>query len=744
MNSKIALLIFLFSLVFVFPEATKKENKNKTVKKQETSIKTGIEILANKNFQIILPSESGFRKDLYDLNGILLESEYLNAKGNLVESEPNVAIEKRKYNASGFLEEIKTFDKLKNISSRITFSYDSKCVEIKKSEDCLKEVSSLNGEDNPIEDENGIHKYKMEFDPTCIGIEKHKVSECRTLEVNLNKKLKLVEDNNGNAKVVRTFDTFGNLNLHEIYDRSNKIKHKLIYAYDYKCIEITGKPQACIIFHEYSNRIDKKENKSSFENVNYGKRIIQYDLNCVKEKQNAENCISLEENYDINGKLQDIAHRFTFGCLDYSVELGAYAKKTASFDKKGNEILREFYNAKNQLIEDSSGGAKYIFAYSQACLDNGHKPHDCKTLSEVYDKNLKLKYKAIFDENCVKTGKANLESPNYCTAWKETYDSKEVAENKKDSIKIVKANFDQNGFKIDLEKYNIYQKLSVKTIYLFDKEKLIKKENQDVNGKPIEDSDGIATYLYKYENSKFTTREETLGKNGRLKANPDGIARMIFAYNENCLKKKSNRYECTTLEEFHDQNENLIELKSNGEDTHSYAKMVREFDSNGNLILEAYYDKDHKLKKNQKGIAKYKFNYDTNGDLLSEDHFGKKNNLKRKIQYSYDPKCKALSNDFSCNTSIAYFSKKNVPVDKLRLDGIQYAEEITSYNYDCIKTTSEPEECLEKKEFLNSKKEIVFAEYFQYSKPPTPKSEIKLIKLKLTQDKIPYSAEFIK
>jgi hypothetical protein len=37
---------------------------------------------------------------------------------------------------------------------------------------------------------------------------------------------------------------------------------------------------------------------------------------------------------------------------------------------------------------------------------------------------------------------------------------------------------------------------------------------------------------------------------------------------------------------------------------------------------------------------------------------------------------------------------------------------------------------LEKKEFLNSKKEIVFAEYFQYSKPPTPKSEIKLIKLK--------------
>jgi hypothetical protein len=68
---------------------------------------------------------------------------------------------------------------------------------------------------------------------------------------------------------------------------------------------------------------------------------------------------------------------------------------------------------------------------------------------------------------------------------------------------------------------------------------------------------------------------------------------MIFAItNENCLKKNSNRYEVhDPRQNSHDQNENLIELKSNGEDTHSYAKMVREFDSNGNLILEAYYDK---------------------------------------------------------------------------------------------------------------------------------------------------------
>lgn len=44
----------------------------------------------------------------------------------------------------------------------------------KKSEDCLKEVSSFNGEESAIEDENGIHKYKMEFDPTCIGIENTK------------------------------------------------------------------------------------------------------------------------------------------------------------------------------------------------------------------------------------------------------------------------------------------------------------------------------------------------------------------------------------------------------------------------------------------------------------------------------------------------------------------------------------------------------------------------------------------
>ena len=49
-------------------------------------------------------------------------------------------------------------------------------------------------------------------------------------------------------------------------------------------------------------------------------------------------------------------------------------------------------------------------------MDNGNKPQYCKTLSEVYDKQLKLKYKAIYDENCVKSGKAIMESPNYCTA----------------------------------------------------------------------------------------------------------------------------------------------------------------------------------------------------------------------------------------------------------------------------------------------------------------------------------------
>ncbi len=739
MNYIFACLLAIFSIAFIYSESTKIQEKKQTTPDSDTIIQLGLKFLSNKNILITLPSESGLRKDLYDFNGNLLEAEYLNTKGKLVESEPGIAIEKRKYNALNFLEQIQTFDKKKKITNTSLFAYDSKCLEMKKSQDCLREISSFDSDKNPLEDENGIHKYKTEFDINCLGFEKNKTSDCKKLEVNLNKKIKLIEDKDGNAKIVRTFDDFGNLNLYEIYDQAGKIKHKVIYAYDYKCIELTNKPQGCIIFQEYSNRIENKENTN---NINYGKKIIQYDLNCIKEKKNSEHCIGLEENYDLNGKLQDIAHRFTFGCLDYSVELGAYAKKIASFDKRGNEILREFYNAKNKLIEDTSGGAKYVYAYNQKCLDNGHMPHHCRTLSEIYDKNLKLKYKAIYDENCVKTGKANLEAPNYCTAWKETYDR--VKGNEKDTIKIIKANFDSNGFKINLENYNIKHKLSFKTVYHFDKEKLIKKENQDVKGNLIEDADGIATYIYQYGNSKFTTHEESFGKDGKLKSNSEGIARMVFGYNDNCLRKNSNRYECTSLAEFYDANENLIELKANVEDTHSYARLVREFDEQGNLILEAYYDKNNKLKKNQKGVAKYKFYYDQTGDLIGEDHFSKKNSLKRKIQYSYDPKCKSFSNDFSCNTSITYLNKKKLPFDKEKLDGISYAKEITSYNYECIKITSEPDECLEKKEYINSKAEIIYAEYFQYTKPPSPDSEIKLIKLNLTQEKIPYSAEFIK
>lgn len=740
MKSIIAFILFTSSITFVYSESTKKKNKEPS-RSDNYKISTGLNILKNKKIQIILPNEVGYRKDLYDSNGNLLESEFLNTNGKQVEFEKGVAVENRKYNAFGFLERVQTLDKAGNITSISQFQYDPKCSEIKKQESCISEISFLNGSQNPTEDEYGIYQYRAEYDSNCLSFENRKAEDCRKLEVNLNKKLKLTEDNIGNAKVIRTFDNQGNLNLYEIYDKDAKIKHKVIYAYDYKCIEITGKPQGCIIFQEYSNRI---ESKKKIENINYGKRIIKYDLNCVKEKRNSENCISLEENYDLNGKLKDIAHRFTFGCMDYSIELGAYAKKIENFDNRGNIILREFYNSKSQLIEDSSGGAKYVFAYNQECLNSGIKPNYCRTLSEIYDKNKKLKYKAIYDENCVRTGKAILESPNYCTAWKEVYDSVIDETHPKDSVKIIKANFDKNGFKVDLEQYNINRKLSMKTVYFFDKEKLIKKENQDVNGNRIEDAEGIATYLYQYENSKFTTREETFDKKGKLKANSDGVARMVFLYNDACLKNNSNRYECATLTEFYDENENLIEPLSKIEDNNNYAKLIREFDSNGNLILEAYYDKNHKLKKNQKGVAKYKFYYDERGEVTREDHFSRKNSLKKRIEYQYDPKCKSLASDFSCNTSIVYLDKKNYLVDKEKLDGMPYAKEITSYNYDCIKATAEPDECLEKKEFTNSKEEIVFGEYFEYIKPPTPQSEIKLIKLKMTQEKIPYSVEFIK
>lgn len=725
----------VFVLIYLLPLLLFAESKIQKSPKS-TKVKTGILFQSNKNIQITLPTESGFRKDLYDINGNLLESEFIDSNGNLKEEEPKVAIEKRIYNSTGFLETIQTFDKGKELSSETIFTYDKACLVSQKNSECVNEISFLDENKNPIEDENGIHKYKTEFDLKCISLPNRKPSECKTLEANFNKKQKLVADNNGYTKVIRTFDDRGNLNLLEIYNIKNKIKQKAIYAYDYKCIEITGKAQGCIIFHEYVNELEEKT-----KNTNYGKKILQYDQNCLMEKKNAEKCIALEENYDLNGKLQDIAHRFTFGCMDYSLELGAYAKKISKFDKKGNEIVREFYNSKNQLIEDSSGGAKYIFAYNQECIDTGNKSHLCRTLTEVYDKNSKLKYKAIFDENCVKSGKAIFETPNYCTAWKEIYENKQT-ENNKNSIQIIKANFDTNGFKINLEQFNINHKLSLNTKYYFDKEKLIKKENLDINGNLREDEDGIATYVYQYGNGKCTIKEETLGKDGKLKANSDGVARMIFSYDENCLKKKSNRYDCTTLEEFHDANENLIEVKSNKEDNYTYAKLLREFDQSGKLILEAYYDLKHKLKKNSKGISKYKFHYDSNGEMILEEQFGKKNSLKRKIQFEYDPKCKSISNEFTCNTSISHLNKRNELIDKENLDGVPYAKESSSYNHECLKILSEPEDCLQKKEFTNSKNQIIYAEYYKYFK--IEKSEIKMIRLQLTQDKIPYSAEFIK
>jgi hypothetical protein len=379
MKPTVLLFILFLSFEFIYSEPTNNQKKNLTSLKESKIFKSGIEVLQDKKIKTILPFETGFRKDLYDSDGNLLQSEYYNIEGEMVESAPKIAFEKRSYNSFGFLEKIQTIDKNKNLSSSLLFTYDKNCLQIKKEESCVTEISFTDGADNPIENEEGIFKYKTEFDPPCLQIEKRKPSDCKKLEVRLNKKLKLVGDIDGNAKIYRTFDSLGNLILYEIYDRSDTIIHKVIYAYDYKCIELTNKPQGCITLQQYSNRIEKKKTKSNIETTNYGKKILTYDLHCIQKKQNSEKCISLEENYDLKGNLQDITHRFTFGCMDYSIELGTYAKKISSFDDNGNEKLREFYNSKNQLIEDSSGGAKYVYAYNQKCLDNGHKTQYCNT-----------------------------------------------------------------------------------------------------------------------------------------------------------------------------------------------------------------------------------------------------------------------------------------------------------------------------------------------------------------------------
>lgn len=733
----------LFVSALIFAQSTKVPKKRNPVDDMK-NLSTGVSIVEDKIIETTLPISSGLRRDLYDLKGNLLQSEYFDSKGNPIEAEEKTTQEKRYYNSFGLLESIRTFDKKKKLSSHLKFLYDDNCIQQKKDETCASEISFHGSKDQPIEDEVGVHKYKTEFDPICLKNETKKPSDCKKVEIRLNKKLKNVADNDGNAKYFRGFDEFGNLNLYEVYDKFNKIKQKVIYAYDYKCIELTKKPQGCIIFHEYSNRIESENETGELGKLNYGKRVLAYDLNCIKIKKNSEKCTNLEENYDVNGNLKDVTQKFSFGCIDYSVELGAYAKKISTFDANGNEITREFYNANNQLIEDLSGAAKYVYAYNQECLEKGYAMQNCRIVSEIYDKNLKLKYKAIYDEACVKNGKANLEPTNYCTAWKEVYGSIPKKTKQVEKIRIIKANFDSDGFKTSLEQYNINHKLSIKTVYFFDKEKLVKKENQDVNGNIIEDADGIATYTYQYENEYFTTKEETFGKKGELKENSEGIARMIFVYDDNCLKRKTNRYECTKLEEFYDSQGNLVEQKSNAENTRSYAKLIREFDKNGRITQEAFFNKRGKPKKNKGGVSKYKYSYDEDGELESEEHYSKRNSLKQKIVYTYDSACKKFSKDFICNTSISYLDKNNNLFDKQKLDDIPYAKEVTSYNHTCLQTTQDPDECQEKKEYFNSKNEVIFAEYSKYLELPSGKSEIKLIKLKLNRENEPYSLEFIK
>ena len=204
--------------------------------------------------------------------------------------------------------------------------------------------------------------------------------------------------------------------------------------------------------------------------------------------------------------------------------------------------------------------------------------------------------------------------------------------------------------------------------------------------------DGVAIKRYTYDANGKRRGEEYFGKDGKGKEDIFGVHKVLYQYNNTCLKfffvqehclekieyfnrnKERTRvksisspiprqYRLTRWEEFkrnaasiaayrfsYDQKGRVISRETLDEKdrplalrkARGIAKTVFGYDEFGNPRLYETYGVDHKLRNNIKGIARYHFlyakgkkvyeeNYNQNGNLVGKFYYrnGKKNNYER-------------------------------------------------------------------------------------------------------------------
>ncbi|HNF14108.1 MAG TPA: hypothetical protein PK453_10585 [Leptospiraceae bacterium] len=347
----------------------------------------------------------------------------------------------------------------------------------------------------------------------------------------------------------------------EKFESNGTLNERTEYKYDEHCLN-TNRFFSCRTVTEIYGADGKLKNDYS----GTARTVNKYDQNCLNKTDPAGlelielNCRALMDEYSSEGKRLR-ARLFTYddkGNFLYGEEIGTDGKII-------NRLQPFFYkfDEKGNLIQKETG--------REMAKEIGY-------MRQVYE----------YDQNCLNTGKPS----SHCISLEETYDAdgkpKELGFFSSEPFRMV-YKYDMKGNKILQESYGADGRLI-----------------QAINGNII------ARKVFKYDEKGNLIEVENYGSDEKLVTADPAAARTVYKYDNNCILAGNQSKDCKNLEEFYGADGKLTVSFFN-----LSARIIYNFDENGNRTKIEYFGPDGKLKDNDEGFARKISKYDSNGNNLS-------------------------------------------------------------------------------------------------------------------------------
>lgn len=442
----------------------------------------------------------------------------------------------------------------------------------------------------------------------------------------------------GYAKVVNTYDSQNRLKSCAYYDNDNM-----------PTAEING-----IYYTLYDYSVQGNLIKRSFYGADQQTLILS-----------SENIAGWNSIYDDNGN--EVERNFFNAKGEVCLVKGNYAQWKAKYDERGNQTELAYYGTNGQPIISTDG-----YASSKSKFDDNNnvieeKYYDTKGSYakgkfifrykfDKYDNPIEV---SVFDHN----DKPTLNDQKWHKQTR-TYNSRNLVVEEccygvngklttfnGDKFALAEYNYDDRGNRTETQYYDINKKPCLcnegwsYSTYEFDNmNRVIKQSFFDVNKKPTDPKIMVPEGFVKYDKWGNVIFLAAGDGSGKYIINPQtgwSIMKSEYDVNGNTLAIS-----------YHNTDESLMISKQDG-----YAKVERKFDSRGNQTEECYFDAKQKPILSNDGYSKVEGCYDERGNSIEMRYYDTSYNLRKTphaiIKKKYDEE--------NHNIEVSYFNHLNKP-----------------------------------------------------------------------------------